>query len=186
MSTPKTDTVGETDFRHLSLFLFDSAEYQIRLFKSAATSAQIGHVAVFSDIKAILARIRSKGAPDVLFVRVPADSRVVLELCGMIRARGTFPFPYLPIVAVLDQATKTAVTAVRDAGVDEFLAAPFSPRSLRERVQAVRNDRRGFVDAETYFGPDRRRGAMAEWLGVNRRSGPATLIDPVTEAVYTA
>ena len=177
---------GETDFRHLTLFLYDSGEFQVRLFKSAATSAKIGRVAVFSDIKTILARIRSKGAPDVLFLRVPVDSGDALRLCGMIRARGTFPFPYLPIVAILEQATKSAVTAVRDAGVDEFLASPYSPRSLLERVQAVRNDRRGFVDVESYFGPDRRRGAMAEWLDVNRRTGPATLIDPVTEAVYTA
>lgn len=85
---------------------------------------------------------------------------------------------------ICEHVTRPHVVAARDVGVDEFLAAPFTPKALSERLIAVAAHRRGFVDLPTYYGPDRRRGAMANFLGANRRGGKSQLINPKTGQVY--
>lgn len=114
---------------------------------------------------------------------IPPD-RAVLELCRRIRTPASSACPFLPIIVICQQATRENVLAAREAGVDEFLTSPFSPKAFADRIRAILFNRRGFVQVSGYFGPDRRRGAMAEMLGVERRAGNSTLIDPRTGAVY--
>jgi len=47
--------------------------------------------------------------------------------------------------------------AARDHGVTEFLAKPFTVQAFFDRLVSVIIRPRAFVDAESYFGPDRRR-----------------------------
>lgn len=173
------------DFGELRCMLVDAEEYSSSLFKSAAASVGLHNIAVFQSAKAVLANIRVAGPPDLLFVKFTSVDPGSIRLCRFIRDRAAFPHPFIPIVAVVEHATKAAVTAVRDAGVDEFLACPYSPKTLSQRIRSIVADRRGFVDVPGYFGPDRRRGAMARFLGAERRSDPTELIDPLTEQVYT-
>ncbi len=49
------------------------------------------------------------------------------------------------------------LTTARDAGVNEFVAKPFSPDIIFKRIQKVIENPRQFVYTPTYFGPDRRR-----------------------------
>jgi two-component system chemotaxis response regulator CheY len=60
------------------------------------------------------------------------------------------------------------VNELRDAGADEILAKPVSPRTVCNKINAVIHSRRKFVSAPNYFGPDRRRRA-ASAPGVDRR-----------------
>jgi|GEM_PF-7072546 len=170
----------------LNVFLVGADEYQVGVFKNAVGLAGISTVRAFEGAKKALAIMHQNGAPDILFVWFGEENRDALGLCRVVRNPETFAAPFLPIVAVMETATLPAVRSVRDVGVDEFLACPFSPKALAERVQAITQDRRGFVHVPGYFGPDRRRGAMARYLGSDRRSTPSQLIDPLTEQRYTA
>ena len=49
------------------------------------------------------------------------------------------------------------LTTARDAGVNEFVAKPFSPDIVFKRIQKLIESPRQFVYTPTYFGPDRRR-----------------------------
>jgi len=172
------------NFCDLRMMLLDSDDFAISLFKSVASSLGIHNVETYQSTKAVVTKIRMSGAPDLLFVRLKRVDGDALEIFRLIRSRDGFPFPYVPIVAVMEHPTVKSVTAARDAGADEFLGCPFSPQSMAQRINAILQDRRGFVDASGYFGPDRRRGAIARWLGDERRSDLTELIDPVTEEVY--
>ena len=172
------------EFDDLAAMLVGADEYSISIFKNIAASAGIHNVILFDSAKAALAKMRHAGAPDILFAYFAEHGNESLQLCRFVRNREAFPHPFLPIVAVMEKATVAGVTAVRDAGVDEFLVLPFSQKSLSERVRSICRDRRGFVEVPGYFGPDRRRGAMAKWLGSDRRSEPSRLIDPVSEEIY--
>ena len=57
-------------------------------------------------------------------------------------------------------ADQFVVEQARDTGVSEFMAKPFSARSVADRILAVVNTPRPFVLAPGYFGPDRRRADL--------------------------
>ena len=175
---------SKRDFDDLRVMLVEDDEYNASIFKGVAGSVGLHQIAEYTNAKSALANIRLSGAPDILFVKFGEKLSQPLQLCRLIRNRESFPHPFMPIVAIMERATVANVTAVRDVGVDEFLACPFSPKSLKERINSIVYDRRGFVAVPEYFGPDRRRGAMAKWLGADRRSEPSELINPVTEEMY--
>ena len=74
-----------------------------------------------------------------------------------IRTNREVPDRFVPFIMVSGAADKFVVEQARDTGVTEFMAKPFSARSVADRILAVVNASRRFVLAPGYFGPDRRR-----------------------------
>lgn len=122
--------------------------------------------------------------PDILIINSIGRLTSSLTLAAAVRDRHSFPDPFLPMIIVMANVTKERVLQARDAGIDEFLAFPFSATALYQRIESIVFDRRGFVATQSYFGPDRRRGAMATYLGANRRGGSSLLINPRTRQTY--
>ncbi len=67
------------------------------------------------------------------------------------------PDRFVPLIMVSGAADREVVELARDAGVNEFLAKPYSARTLAERILLVINQPRPYILAQGYFGPDRRR-----------------------------
>lgn len=67
---------------------------------------------------------------------------------------------FLPIIMVSAYAELWRVREARDAGCNEFVVKPFAARTLYAKIRAIVENPRPFVEAETYFGPDRRRRNM--------------------------
>jgi len=61
------------------------------------------------------------------------------------------------VLLVTTHNTASDVLAAQGAGVDEYLAKPFSIAGLHDRLQAVLCKRRPFVQSDGYVGPCRRR-----------------------------
>jgi CheY-like chemotaxis protein len=94
-----------------------------------------------------------------------------LELTQMIRQPGANANPFVPIIMLSGHSEKKRVIAARDAGVTEFLAKPLSAKALYQRILNVVANPRPFIKTKTYFGPDRRRNANANYAGPERRKG---------------
>ena len=94
-----------------------------------------------------------------------------LELTQMIRQPGANANPFVPIIMLSGHSEKKRVIAARDAGVTEFLAKPLSAKALYQRILNVVSNPRPFIKTKTYFGPDRRRSANANYAGPERRKG---------------
>ncbi len=75
----------------------------------------------------------------------------------------------LPIIMLTANSEPEYVVEARDRGVTEFLAKPFTVDSLYRRLVSVIARPRPFVNAEQYFGPDRRRRQVPHG-GRNRRA----------------
>ena len=76
-----------------------------------------------------------------------------------------------PIIMAIAHPDTDRVAAARDAGVDEILAVPVTGAALDKRWHAITHNRRPFVRAPGYTGPDRRR-ITADWYdGPERRKG---------------
>ncbi|RED48131.1 response regulator [Aestuariispira insulae] len=74
-----------------------------------------------------------------------------------IRLSDKSPDRFLPFIMISAAADRDVIIKARDAGVDEFLAKPFSAANLASRFTQVIEHPRQVVYCPTYFGPDRRR-----------------------------
>ncbi len=83
---------------------------------------------------------------------------------------------FVPIIACTADSTARTVQELRDAGADEILCKPVSPKMIWTKIVAVTNARRQFVTAPEFFGPDRRRRERYMRPAEDRRKGDAELI----------
>ncbi len=171
-------------YEELRLALFDCDENNIRTVKECLRRLKITDIQVAEDFSLSFDSLKYLVDADVVVVHWTSNSNDPLNFCRSLRFHPRSPNRFVPIIMISEMAIQSAVEAARDAGVDEFLTRPFSARSLEERLHMVVYQRRGFVRTDEFFGPDRRRGAMARMLGTERRSEPTELIDPATGTAY--
>lgn len=162
------------------VLLFDDDEHNITRFKMAMRDIKVHSVRVSRVYQICEENIKLLADADVIFVHWRAGSNAARSLCQALRYSRKSPNPFLPIIMISQEPTRQSVETARNAGVDEFLAAPYSVKTVEEHLRSVVDNRRGFVRVEGYFGPDRRRGAMAQMLGQERRGDSVGLIDPRT------
>ncbi|HEY4774261.1 MAG TPA: response regulator [Xanthobacteraceae bacterium] len=94
-----------------------------------------------------------------------------LSIVRGIRRNPSCPFRTLPIMVMTTAATPVVVAKARDAGANMVIAKPVSPKALYQRLAWIAFSPRPFVDAGTYFGPDRRFKIEGFPNGVGRRAG---------------
>jgi DNA-binding response OmpR family regulator len=75
----------------------------------------------------------------------------------------------VPIILLTGNTEARDVIEARDAGVTEYIIKPFSAEHLVRRIRAVIERPRGFVEATTYRGPDRRHTPLPPPSGQDRR-----------------
>lgn len=107
--------------------------------------------------------------PDLVitdWLMTPMDG---LEFTEKIRRNPMTPNPYVPVLMMTGFSSRFRVEKARDIGITEFLVKPFSARDLYARVAQIVEKPRQFVDAGTFFGPDRRRRKNEDYGGPVRR-----------------
>lgn len=83
---------------------------------------------------------------------------------------------FVPIIACTADTTQKTVRELRDAGADEILCKPVSPKMIWTKLVAVTNARRSFVKAPDFFGPDRRRRIRYIKPNEDRRAGDGEIV----------
>lgn len=107
---------------------------------------------------------------DVVFTDSQMEPISGLDFVDQIRTSAKSPNPYVPIVMLSAYSDEEQVTLARDRGVTEFLAKPFTVDIVLKRLEAVIENPRSFVRANSYFGPDRRRSSSLDYNGEERRN----------------
>ncbi|MCC6913164.1 MAG: response regulator [Rhodospirillaceae bacterium] len=64
---------------------------------------------------------------------------------------------FTPIIMLTSQTRVQNIVIARNSGITEFVAKPFTAKSLCSRIREVVERPRPFVSVGKYFGPDRRR-----------------------------
>jgi len=94
-----------------------------------------------------------------------------LSLTKAIRRKVDNENRMIPILVMSSDTRETTIRQARDAGANMVIAKPMSPASLYDRLAWIALTPRQFVDAPTYFGPDRRFKIEGYPGGVGRRKG---------------
>ncbi len=101
---------------------------------------QAGHdVVPVSDGAAAVAACRAH-APDLAVLDVMMPVMTGLEACRALRAEPALSD--IPVILLTARTQDVDVELGRDAGADEYVAKPFSPRELAARVDQVLDRRR--------------------------------------------
>lgn len=151
---------------NVSILVVDDNTFMRNLIVSTVRMLGISNVVAKSSATAAIEALRESrrnphgagfGTIDIVlsdFVMEEVDGALFLR---WIRTSKQAPDRFVPFVMVSGAADQQIVEAARDAGVSEFLAKPFSAKSLGDRILEVIKNPRQYVLAPGYFGPDRRR-----------------------------
>ena len=91
--------------------------------------------------------------------------------------------PFTPVILCSAYTERELIERARDIGVTEVMAKPITVKAIEEKVTAVIETPRPFVDASNYFGPDRRRRDDDESVSVDRRKKRRTIVKQVDDPV---
>jgi two-component system, chemotaxis family, chemotaxis protein CheY len=91
------------------------------------------------------------------WVMDPVDGLMLLR---WIRRHKESPDRFMPVLMLTGNTDIDGIIAARDMGVTEMMTKPFSMKTLTDKVQSIIDNPRQFIQAPTYFGPDRRRRQM--------------------------
>ena len=78
----------------------------------------------------------------------------------------------IPIIMLTARSEKINVEAARDAGINEFIAKPFTAKTISNRIIQIIDNPRAFVESPGYTGPCRRRREKLPEGMVDRRLPP--------------
>ncbi len=121
-------------------------------------------------------------AADIVFCDWNMDPLDGLEFTRMVRTASDSPNPFVPIIMLTAHNEFTHVTTARDAGINEYLIKPVTPKSLYARICAVIDNPRPYIRSfgkDHYFGPTRRRRDVPAHVEVDRRK-----VEPVQVAIH--
>lgn len=109
---------------------------------------------------------------DMRFVALVINSKLEdgsgIKLARAIRHTPNAINRLTPMIILDSKATRRRISAARDGGVSEYVCKPMSRRSFVEHFQFAITDKRSFIRASNFFGPDRRR-RPADWDSKDRR-----------------
>ena len=151
---------------NITILVVDDNSFMRNLIVTTLRALGISNIVAKSSASSAIELLRQSrkdpvgaglGTVDIIlsdFVMMEVDGALFLR---WIRTSKQAPDRFVPFVMVSGAADKEVVESARDAGVTDFLAKPFSAKSIAERVLDVIRNPRQFVLAPGYFGPDRRR-----------------------------
>jgi CheY-like chemotaxis protein len=165
------------DLEGLSVLLVENSQHMRRIIRTILNSLGVKKIAEAEDAAAGL-KLSQETDVDLIICSWHAEVIDGPEFVKMVRSDEASRNPFVPIIMLSAFTEKFRITKARDAGVNEFLAKPISPKSLYQRIATIIEKPRPFIRTDSYFGPCRRRRTLGPPKGcVERRVANPT---PVT------
>ena len=161
----------------MNVLIVEDDRHMRMLIRNVLFALGVNDVMEASDGQAALEEMKSI-RPDMVLCDLKMDPMGGLEFVRQIRADAENPNRFVPVIMITAYAELDTVADARDSGVNEFMAKPISAAALEKRFRRVLEDQRSFVEAEDFYGPDRRRSKKDTFGGSERRETPAKFIKP--------
>ncbi len=155
---------------HITVLIVDDMRPMLALTKSVLNSFGFTNVVLAENGEEGFQRFCEVKPDFVLtdWLMAPVDG---LEMTRMIRKDPRSPNPFVPIIMMTGFSSRLRVMNARDHGITEFLVKPFTAKDLYARIFQIIEKPRNFVETEQFFGPDRRRKRIQDYIGPRRRDG---------------
>lgn len=157
-----------------SVLVVDDHRFMQQVMRVMLNSLGVHQVAAAFTVDEGLKRLSSQSF-DIVIADYLMGGPTGAEFTRLARSEYFRGDRFVPIIACTADTTPRTVSELRDAGADEILCKPVSPRAIWNKIMAVTNSRRKFVTAPNFFGPDRRRRALPV-RGAERRTGDTEVV----------
>jgi two-component system, chemotaxis family, chemotaxis protein CheY len=156
------------NLRDLVILIADPSAYLCHLTHSMLRGFGASKMLAVRSSTAVL-QILKEQKIDILLCDSGLAPHSGLKLTQAIRRNVNNPNRTVPILIMTGDTRENSIKEARDAGANMVLTKPMSPASLYDRLSWIAFNPRNFVDAASYFGPDRRFKIEGYPTGAGRR-----------------
>jgi CheY-like chemotaxis protein len=150
----------------LTVLVVEDNSFARNMIAEILRALKIGRVVTASDGADAIGMLRQaskhKMAAKVLGFDIILSDYLMSPINGTmllrwVRQHDDCPDRFMPFVMISGVADQEVVREARDMGTTEFLAKPFSVKSVADHISSLLDAPRPFIYCSAYFGPDRRR-----------------------------
>lgn len=170
------DEDGVYNLQRFTVLLVEDSHYILSILDELLRHMSVGNVLRAANGAEAIQRLKESVNPvgggsriDLIISDMFMSPIDGLTLLKWVREGKDSPNRFMPFVMMSGAADDEYVTKARDRGVSEFIAKPFSAKSVYQRILTVIDRPRQFVSTKNYFGPDRHR-RNEEARGDDRRT----------------
>jgi len=156
---------------NFAVLVVDDNRYMLHILREVLYALSIRKIRLAADAAQAFKELRHFSA-DLIITDWRMEPLDGLDFVRLVRTAKDSPNPYVPIIMLSAYTEFRLIQEARDAGVNEFLAKPVSPRALHQRIMSIIEHPRSFIRTKTYFGPDRRRQDLGPPRGMAERRKP--------------
>ncbi|MBK1840412.1 response regulator [Azospirillum sp. YIM B02556] len=144
------------DFSQVDAAIIDSQLNTARVFRDVLIRLGFRRVELFDSVKAA-AGLLNAAMPDLVLVDADGEDSETFRFIRSLRNEPAVPNPFACVIVTTWAPTPALLTRVTNAGGDDLLMKPVSPKQVRDRIVSLIESRKGFVVTADYTGPDRRK-----------------------------
>lgn len=165
--------MAEYDFSQVDAAIIDTQHNPARVLREVLARLGFRRVEIFDSARTAVGLLGS-GTPDLILVDADSEEAEALRFIRAVRNELTTANPYACVIVTTWQPTSTLLMRVKNAGADDLLMKPVSPKQVQDRIVSLIEARKGFVVTADYTGPDRRK-APREGTQIPVLEAPNTL-----------
>ena len=147
------------DFSKVSFLIVDDNKLSIKMVGDTLRYLGATDIEVTRDPDEALTLMKRQRS-DVIITEWKMEGMSGMDFLDILRNSAASPNRFIPVIMLTAHSEEQFVTGARDTGVTEFLAKPFTAKGFYARLVSVIARPRNFINAPSYFGPDRRRKAV--------------------------
>lgn len=154
---------------HIIVLIADDMKPMLELTKNVLQTFGFKHIHLAENGEEAF-DLTCKHNPDFIITDWLMEPMDGIEFIKKVRTSEASPNPFVPVIMMTGFSSKLRVESARDNGITEFLVKPFTAKDLYARVFQIIEKPRQFVSTEEFFGPDRRRKKIKDYVGPRRRN----------------
>lgn len=162
-------SMEKIDFSKINFLIVDPNRLMGTMIRDVLVTLDAHHIDRARNFDGAVAILR-QGRIDVLITEWDLQAEQNgMDLVSWLRNDPASPNRLMPVIMMTANSEIEYVVRARDAGVNEFVAKPYTVQSFYTRLAAAIARPRQFVRVDGYFGPDRRRKRDEAYGGPERR-----------------
>lgn len=162
------ESASKVDLSRVQALVLDDNQNFVSIMRSILRGFGVRHIYEERDALRAMELIEQHSI-DIAFVDLKMPLFTGLEFAKAVRSTLKSSNGRLPIVLVTGNVSRSTIADAINAGIEDVLAKPLSPKSVYVRMVRLLQNPHEYIEVDGYFGPCRRRRIDQMYAGPERR-----------------